>query len=340
MGGLLIAVGIVLFVSALCSGTEAALFSVPLLKVKKMVQSQSPSATALLTIRENMQRPIMTIVIVNNIANIGGSMLVGGIASSVVGNRWFGLVSGIFTFLVIMFSEIIPKTFGEGHAERIALLVARPILGLTRLLTPVVWCLEKLTTPFTGKGHRLTTNEAELKLLASIGQQEGVIEDDESEMIQRIFDLNDLTAADLMTPRVAMTYVKGDDSLATYKDALMQSQHSRIIVIQETPDDVLGVVFKAELLAAMVDGKYEQRVAEFAHEAQFVTDTTRADRLLSVFQKSRRHLAVVADQYGGVAGVVSLEDVLEVLTGEIVDETDTIVDLQEFAKQRRSQLPL
>jgi len=204
----------------------------------------------------------------------------------------------------------------------------------------VVWCLEKFTAPFTGKGHRLTTNEAELKLLASIGQQEGVIEDDESEMIQRIFELNDLTAADLMTPRVAMTYVKGDDSLATYKDALMQSQHSRIVVIQETPDDVIGVVFKAELLTAMVDGKYEQHVAEFAHKAQFVADTTRADKLLGVFRKSRRHLAVVADEYGGVAGVVSLEDVLEVLTGEIVDETDTIVDLQEFAKKRRDQLPL
>lgn len=340
MGGLLIAVGIVLLVSALCSGTEAALFLVPLLKVRKCAQSQSPSAIALLAIRENMHRPIMTIVIVNNIANIGGSMLVGGIATSVVGNHWFGVFSGIFTFLVIMFSEIIPKTVGEGHAERIALLVARPILGLTRLLTPVVWCLEKITAPFTKRGHRLTTNEAELKLLASIGQQEGVIEDDESEMIQRIFDLNDLTAADLMTPRVTMTYVKGDDSLATCKDALMQSQHSRIIVIQETPDDVLGMVFKDELLSAMVEGKYEQRVSDFTHSVHFVTDVTRADRLLAVFQKNRQHLAVVADEYGGVAGVVTLEDVLEVLTGEIVDETDTIVDLQEFAKKRREQLPL
>lgn len=340
MGGLLLAVGLVLLVSAVCSGTEAALFSVPLLKVRKMAQSQRPSARALLTIREHMHRPIMAIVIVNNMANIGGSILVGGIATSVVGNRWFGLFSGVFTFLVIIFSEIIPKTVGEGHAERIARHVARPILGLTRLLTPVVWCLEKMTAPFATTGHRLTTNEAELKLLASIGQQEGVIEEDESEMIQRIFELNDLTAADLMTPRVTMTYVKGHESLASYKDMLMQSQHSRIVVIQETPDDVRGMVFKAELLAALVEGQADQPVSAFLHAVQFVTDTTRADKLLAVFQKSRQHLAVVADEYGGVAGVVSLEDVLEVLTGEIVDETDTIVDLQEFAKKRREQLPL
>ena len=123
------------------------------------------------------------------------------------------------TFLVIIFSEIIPKTLGEGHAERISLIVARPILGITRLLTPAVWCLEKLTAPFTKQqGHKLTTNEAELKLLATIGQQEGVIEDDESEMIHRIFELKDVTAADLMTPRVTMTYVKGKQSLIDAKD--------------------------------------------------------------------------------------------------------------------------
>jgi CBS domain containing-hemolysin-like protein len=157
-------------------------------------------------------------------------------------------------------------------------------------------------------------------------------------MIQRIFDLNDMTAADLMTPRVTMTYLKGDMTLAEARDTVIASQHSRIVVIQDTPDDVLGVVFKDELLSAMIEEKYEHAVAEFVREARFVPETIRADHLLPMFQKTRRHLAVVVGPYGGISGVVTLEDVLEVVTGEIVDESDTVENLQEFAKKRRKHI--
>lgn len=335
---LIIAVAIVLFASALCSGTEAALFSIPVLKVRKLAQSKKPSALALLSIREKMNRPITTIVILNNVVNITGSIFVGGLATSVLGDQWLGLFSGILTFLIIICSEIIPKTLGENYAEKISLAVARPVLGLTRLLTPLVWGVEHITAPFTKDGNRLTTNEAEIKLLAKIGHKEGVIEDDEVQMIQRIFDLNDLTAADLMTPRVTMTYIKGNMTLAEAKDTLIASQHSRIVVIQDTPDDVSGVVFKDELLAAMVEGQHDHMVAEFVHETKFVPETIRADQLLPMFQKTRQHLAVVVGPYGGISGVVTLEDVLEVVTGEIVDESDTIEDLQEFARKRREHV--
>jgi CBS domain containing-hemolysin-like protein len=314
------------------------LFSIPLLKVRKLAQSGKSSALALLTIREKMNRPITTIVILNNVVNITGSIFVGGLATSVLGNQWLGLFSGILTFLIIICSEIIPKTLGENYAEKISLAVARPVLGLTRLLTPLVWSVEHITAPFTKDGSRLTTNEAEIKLLAKIGHKEGVIEDDEVQMIQRIFDLNDLTAADLMTPRVTMTYIKGNMTLAEAKDTLIASQHSRIVVIQDTPDDVLGVVFKDELLAAMVEGQHDHMVAEFVHETKFVPETIRADQLLPMFQKTRQHLAVVVGPYGGISGVVTLEDVLEVVTGEIVDESDTIEDLQEFARKRREHV--
>jgi CBS domain containing-hemolysin-like protein len=337
---LILAVTIVLLSSGLCSGTEAALFSVSLLKVRRLAHADppSPAVLALLAIREKMNRPITTIVILNNIANIGGSILIGSLAASVLGSRWIGLFSGILTFLVIIFAEIIPKTLGESYAEKIALLMARPVLGITRLLTPVVWGIEKVTTPFIKDGNRYTTNEAEIKLLAKIGHKEGVIEADESEMIQRIFDLNDMKAADLMTPRVAMTYLKGKMSLAKAKNEIMTSQHSRIAVVQETPDEVIGMALKEELLAAMIEGKGDSLVEEFLQEVHFVSESKRADNLLPVFQKTHHHLAVVIDEYGGVSGVITLEDVLEVLTGEIVDETDTIVDLQEFARKHRKQV--
>ena len=333
---LLVTIGIVLLSSAVCSGSEAALFSVPIVKARRLAQSNRPEALALLSICEQMNRPIATIVILNNIANIVGTTIVSVQATSVLGSRWLGLVSGIFTFLVILLSEIIPKTVGERYSEKIALIVARPVAGLTRILTPLIWCIEKITTPLTTGGNSFTTDEAEIKLLAKIGQEEGTIENDESEMIRKIFNLNDITAADLMTPRVVMTYLKGDSTLSEVKEDILAFQHSRIIVIDETQDQVIGVALKNELLAAIIQGKLDQSISNFAHEVHFVLGRRRANQLLSMFQQTRQHLTVVVDEYGGVSGVVTLEDVLEVVTGELVDETDTIVDLQEFARKKRN----
>ncbi len=331
---LLITVGIVLLSSAICSGSEAALFSVRLVKVRRLAQSNRPEALALLSIRERMNRPIATIVILNNIANIVGTIVVGYLATAVLGSQWLGLVSGILTFLVILFSEIIPKTVGERYSDQIALVIARPVAGLTRILTPLIWCIEKITNPLTAGGNSFTTDEAEIKLLAKMGQEAGTIEDDEFEMIRKIFDLNDMTAADLMTPRVVMTYLKGGLTLAEAKEDILTSPHSRMIVIGETPDQVTGVALKTELLAGIIQGKLDQSISNFAYTVHFVLGRKRANQLLSIFQQTRQHLVVVVDEYGGVSGVVTLEDVLEVLTGQLVDETDTIVDLQEFARKQ------
>lgn len=331
---LLTAIAIVLVGSALCSGTEAALFSVPLVKVRQLAQSERPAAQALLRIRENMSRPISTVVILNNIANIVGSIVVGVVATNVLGSQWLGLISGMLTFLVIIFGEIIPKTIGERYAEPISLVVARPVQVLAFIFTPLVWLIERLTAPIT-RGRKLpTTDEAEIKLLARIGQQEGIIERDESEMIQRVFRLNDMTANDLMTPRVNVTYLRSDTPLGEAKADIRRSQHSRILVIGDSIDDVKGIVYKDELLVGMIEHQFDQPIAAFMHAAQFVPESVRADRLLEVFQQSHQHLVVVIDEFGGLAGVVTLEDVLEVLTGEIVDETDTVVDLQEDARRR------
>ena len=333
---LLLAIGIVLLSSAICSGSEAALFSVPIVKVRRLAQSNRPGAQALLSIREQMNRPIATIVILNNIANIVGTSVVVIVATDVLGDQWLGLVSGVLTFLVILFSEIVPKTVGERYSDQISLVIARPVAGLTRILTPLIWCIEKITNPLTAGGNKFTTDEAEIQLLAKMGQEEGTIEDDEFEMIRKIFNLNDMTAADLMTPRVVMTYLRGDLTLSETKEDILNSPHSRIIIVGETLDEVTGVALKTELLAGIIQGKLDQSISHFAYKVHFVLGRKRADQLLAIFQQTRQHLAVVVDEYGGVSGVVTLEDVLEVLTGPLVDETDTIVDLQEFARKQSS----
>jgi CBS domain containing-hemolysin-like protein len=198
--------------------------------------------------------------------------------------------------------------------------------------------MEKITEPLTQGKALPTTNEMEIKLLTNIGSNEGVIEADEAEMINRVFHLNDLSASDIMTPRIIITYLKGDTILKDCQEFVINSEHTRILVVQDSIDDVIGIAFKTELLTAIIEGKQEEKVANLTRTAKFVPETIRADLLLKHFQEIRQHLMVVIDEYGGVSGVVTLEDVLEVLTGDIVDETDKIVSLREIAKRKRERL--
>ena len=325
----------VIITSAICSGVEAAILSVPILKVKQIAESKKPSALALKNIKEKIHRPLTTIVILNNVANIGGSMLVGETSISVFGNAWMGAFSALLTFLIIIFGEIIPKTLGENYSLKISLFCAKPILFTTTLLLPLVWFIEKITRNFINKKVEFTTNESEIKAMAHIGGKEGAIESNESEMIHKIFELNDVTAAKIMTPRVAMTCLKANKKLTEVKDYVINSQHSRIIAIKKNKDEVKGIVFKNDLLKALIENKENKTIADFTQEPNFVTETMKVNQLLKHFKKTRCHIAVVVDEYGGVSGIVSLEDVLEELTGEIVDETDKVVDMQAFAKKIR-----
>ncbi len=338
MLALIVVVTVVLLGSAFCSGTETALLSISPIKVRQLAQSKKPAALALASIRLHINRPIATIVILNNIFNIVGSITIGSLTTKVLGDAWLGVFSGILTFLIIIFGEIVPKTLCQRYAEPVCLFVAIPISFLTVIFTPLVWLVEHVTAPLTQGKTLPTTNEAEIKFLTNIGYQEGMIEDDEAEMIQRVFQLNDLNASDLMSPRIIVTYLKGEQTLNECQSEIIKSQHTRILVINETIDDVTGLVLKDELLTAMIEGNGDRKIDTLKRPVHFVPETNRADKLLKVFQENREHLAVVLDEYGGVAGVVTLEDVLEVLTGEIVDETDRNVDLQEIARKKRLRL--
>lgn len=338
MLALIIVVTVVLLGSAFCSGTETALLSISPIKVRQLAQTKKPAALALASIRLHISRPLATIVILNNIFNIVGSIMTGSLTTKVLGDAWLGAFSGILTFLIIVFGEIVPKTLCQQYAEPVCLFVAIPVRFLTIIFTPLVWLVENVTSPLVQGKSLPTTNEAEIKFLTNIGFQEGVIEDDEAEMIQRVFQLNDLNASDLMSPRIIVTYLRGEQTLTECQSEIIKSQHTRILVINETIDDVTGLVLKDELLTAMIKGNGDRQINTLQRPVHFVPETNRADKLLKVFQENREHLAVVLDEYGGVAGVVTLEDVLEVLTGEIVDETDRNVDLQEIARKKRLRL--
>ena len=266
MANIIFVVLIVLTGSAVCACAETALFSVSPVRVKQLAQSKKRTAIVLQSIRSKMNRPIATIVILNNIFNIVGSIVIGSLAATVLGDAWLGLFSSVLTFLIIVCGEIVPKTIGERYSEPIALAVAIPVQFLTVIFTPLVWLMEQITSPFNRRGNLPTTNETEIRFLTMIGHKEGVIEDDEAEMIQRVFQLNDLTANELMTPRVIVTFLPGDSTLLESQEEIIISEHSRILVIEESIDKVIGYCLKDELLAAIIKGKGEQKINQLLRQ--------------------------------------------------------------------------
>ena len=267
----------------------------------------------------------------NNIANIVGSIVVGRMAVDVFGSEWLGIFSGVLTFAVIIFAEIIPKTVGERYSVKVALLMSKPVLFLTKLVMPVIWLVEFLTSPFTkGQQQLLSTDEKEIRFMAQLGEEEGVIEADELEMLHGVFQLNDRSASDLMTPRVSLTCIEGALLIKHVIDEVITSQHSRIVVIGDSRDEIVGVVLRSDGLVAMVNGQGDDTGRMHGYTPIEVNENQKADDILPIFQKSRQHLAIVRDDFGGVAGVITLEDIIEELTGEIVDERDTVEDMREF----------
>lgn len=293
----------------------------------------------MLGVRESMGRPIAAIVVLNNIANIVGSIATGAIAARVLGSQWVGVFSAVLTLLVILGAEILPKTLGERHAEGVGLAMARPVLAVTWFLTPLLWLIERMTSGLVRQQTAPITDEGEIKLLARIGAEEGVFEETESRIVERAFHLHDQIAADVMTPRVAITSLGGEHTLEASKGAIVDSEHSRIVVLGDSVDDVVGIALKGDLLAALVHGDGGSAVADHVRPATFVHAKMRCDALLRKFLSAKTHLAVVVDEFGGVAGVVTLEDVLETITGEIMDETDTVADLRQAAKSAISSHP-
>ncbi|MFK7931108.1 MAG: hemolysin family protein [Myxococcota bacterium] len=335
---LVLAVFAVVASSALCSGAEAALLSVSDLRLQQLAEGGNQRAARVLRMKSNLARPISAIVVLNNVANIVGSIAVGSLASQVLGSNLLGAFSAVLTILIILFAEIVPKTLGTRHSEILSLWLAAPLSAIVFVLTPLLWLLDKFTGLFGKDVDGMPINESQIRFLARLGGVEGSIDRDEVEMLQRVFQLDDHTAQDIMTPRTLMTWLRADQPLSEVKEAIRNSQHSRLVVVGETLDKIVGVVLVRDALLGLMDDETVLLDAEldWVRPAQFVLPDRPADRLLELFLKSRNHLALVRDEFGMVLGVVTLEDVQEILTGEIVDETDRAVDLQAVARARQA----
>ncbi|NQT46024.1 MAG: HlyC/CorC family transporter [Candidatus Omnitrophica bacterium] len=322
MVGLIILIIIVLFASGLCSMVEAAIFSVPTTRIRLLVAEKRPGAATLLKLKENLARPIAAVVIINNGVNIIGSIFVAERAIGIFGDVWLGVVSGCITFLIIIAGEIIPKTIGVNHRVPIALMSAKTLEITTLILSPLVGMLEGFSAPFTGKPVRHKITEEEIRMLIDLGRDAGTIEVDEDRLIDRVFRLNDIIASQVMTPKDKIYGLPASHTLGQSKEGVINSPHSRIVIYDKSIDKIVGICQQRVLLKEIANDNHGALIDDFTMRPIYVSGETKADVLLEKFQAHHQHLFIVQDKARKNIGIVTMEDVLEELFGEIYDERD------------------
>ncbi len=336
MGLLLVSVATVLIVSALCSLTEAALYAVRMPFVRTLADQGSKVGQILLTFKQNMERPISAILIVNTVANTAGAAIAGSQARIVLGEGAMLWFSALITGSVLLFSEIVPKIIGVVYSDRISVLAAIPLRWAIRLMWPLIWFVERMSRWLRPDGPVLAAPESEVAQLAQMSAEEGSILPIEAVLVKNALRLNETRAGDIMTPRSVVFKLAAHLKLREVLDEIVECPHSRIPVYSaDDPDTWIGVVLQRDVLAALARDQFEQPLQNLCQPIYFVADSTPGHILLRAFIRKRTHLFGVVNVYGVVVGVVTLEDVIESLIGEeIVDEADVAVDMQELARMR------
>ncbi len=325
-----------ILVSFFCSIAEAVLLSVRPSYIKAREARGAKSAKRLKRLQSNIDRPLAAILTANTIAHTVGAAGVGAQAAIVFGNQYIALTSAILTLLILVFSEIIPKTLGATYWQQLAPVFAVLIDGLTKLLLPFVWLSEKLTRLISrSKASSYTFSRDEMEAMATIGAQEGMLERKEHKIVTNLMRLRQLSVQDIMTPRTVMFSASEGLTVREFFNAHASKPFSRIPVYATNPDDITGYVLKNDLLIAQARDQFEETLSDFRRPFQTVPDKTSASDLFDALMREKSHIALVVSEYGVVQGIVTLEDVVETLIGlEITDEQDKVEDMQALARKR------
>lgn len=328
---LLIAIG----VSFLCSILEAVLLSVTPGHVESQLIQRPRRAAALKEVKENLDRSLSSILILNTFAHTMGAAGVGAQAVAVFGAKWETLIAFLLTLAILYFSEIIPKTLGARFWKQLALPAAQIIRWLIKLLFPLVWLSAKLTQLFGSAGHRGTVSREELAALAKLGARHGALGLQESELLENLLQLRNTRTADILTPRTVICALDSTLNVDQALAALSDVPFTRIPVYEGSLDTILGMLLRPHIHEVERDGGGAAPLSEHIVPLNRVSGELPVLRLLDLFIKRREHLFLVEDEYGQTEGIVTLEDAIETLLGrEIMDESDKVADMQELARNK------
>ena len=326
-----------LCLSALFSGSETALITLSMGRVQSLVKEGRRGAQALLQLKSDPSRMLITLLIGNNLVNIAASAMATVLATEWFGHLGPGIAVGVLTIVILIFGEITPKSLATRYAERISLFIASPMYTLMRLIYPIVWLFGQLTNwiqRITQLERDPIVTESELIKLAEHGVEEGTIECDEREMIERVFAFNDLEAKDVMTPRSQVFALDGRLSVKAALPDIKSWRYSRIPIFDKHPQEIHRVVYLRDILDTYTKGNTEVLLSEIAYEPDFVPENQPIDELFAKLRKKKRRLVMVVDEYGVIQGIVTLEDLLEELVGEIYDESDKPQGVQILSDEK------
>lgn len=330
---------LVLTISAVCSMTEAALYAVRAPYVRMLAEQGNISGKVLLSMKDNMERPISAVLILNTVANTAGAAVAGAQAQRMFGESALVWFSVLFTLAVLFCAEIIPKIIGVVYSGAVARTMAIPLQWVITGIFPLIWLAQQVSILFKPSEPVYAAPEDEVQQMAMLSAEEGSILPIEAQLVRNVLKLDDVTARDLMTPRTVVFKLPADMTLREVPKAVDAWTHSRIPVYDpDEPEDWLGLVYRREVLKHMAEDRWDEKLGQLAKPLFFVPEGMPGHVLLRTFLTKRSHLFGVVDEYGGLAGIITLEDVLEALLGEeIVDEADQAVDMQEVARMRHRQ---
>jgi CBS domain containing-hemolysin-like protein len=335
MGLLLFYLFLALFVSFLCSIMEAVLLSTPpsFLMVKE--KEGSLWAKRFLNMKQNIDKPLSAILSLNTIAHTIGAAGVGAQAVILFGDVYFGLISAILTILILVFTEIIPKTIGARYWRELTKITSIIINIMVLITYPLVLMSAVITKLISGRKDEKTTSREEIAALTSIGALEGLFNKNEHKIIQNLLRLRNVRVSEILTPRVVVVDADQELSLAEFLKNKDYLKYSRIPVYKDDDENITGYVFRQTVFEKLAEDRHELKLKDIKRKMLVLPDTV---TLFSAWEKlleNKEHIALIVDEYGGMDGIVTLEDIIETLLGfEIIDEKDTITDLQKYARDR------
>ncbi|MCC9043464.1 CNNM domain-containing protein [Myroides sp. M-43] len=332
---LLVYLFLALAVSFICSIAEATLLSLSTSFLKTKVESGDKKALKMIELKQDVDKPLSAILSLNTIAHTVGAAGVGAQATIVFGEAYFGVVSAVLTLLILVLTEIIPKTLGANYAKDIYGSMASTILVMMIVSYPLVVMSSFLTKRLSKKTTESSTSREEIAILASIGEQEGIIAVKENKIIQNVFKLNAVRIDEIHTPRIMMVSADQEMTLREFLKNKELLHFSRIPVYSDSKDNITGYVLREVAFEYLAEDRFDVKLKDIKRKILFVSEKLNVITTWNKMKENHEHIAIVVNEYGEVDGVVTMEDILETLLGfEIVDEKDKIVDLRQFAEER------
>lgn len=327
MAAKVIIIIVLLLLSGYFSASETALSSASRIRLKSLIAGGDRRASRTLAMIEDFDKTLTTILVGNNIVNIASSSLATVMFTELFGPAGVGAATVVMTILVLVFGEVLPKSVAKENAEPISLAFSGPLSVLARILTPVTWLFSQLKKGLsrlmrTG-GQQPSVTEDELKFIIDESEEQGVLEEQESNLVKSALEFDDIEVSRILVPRVNVVAVEVNQSIEDIRNVFMEEMYTRMPVYEKNIDNIIGVINEKDFLRLLVEGS--DSVQDIITETMYISDRKLISEVLRDMQKSKVHMAIVLDQYGGTQGIVTMEDIIEELVGEIYDENDEII---------------